>query len=187
MWAERVLWRQQKNRACFIVTLWRWRVAADSTLFSFVRFWLQGTRILDLKGKCTSGKHCVTKKKTSNISTAAGAPVKKTPASLKPHEKPPGEAAEHTELIFFPFQNKYINEQVLFSWIIWLREADLEKTKSKKQQSNTFKMSFTDLPRKVLDFCEEKNILLFIGNNEHYAAVSTSHTFEQSFIYSANI
>ena len=62
-----------------------------------------------------------------------------------------------------------------------------KKKKSKQQQSNTFKMSFTDLHGKVLDFYEEKNILLFIGNNEHYAAVSTSHTFEQSFIYSVNI
>ena len=59
------------------------------------------------------------KKETWNVSTAAGAPVKKIPASLKSHEKPPGEAAEHTELRFVPFQNKCINEQVLFSWIIW--------------------------------------------------------------------
>ena len=96
-----------------------------------------------------------------------------------------GKLRNTLNLFSFP-QNKFINEQVLFSWIIWLQETDLEK-KKKKLQSNTFKMSFTDLPRKVLDFCEEKNILLFIGNNEHYAAVSTSHTFKQSFIYSVNI
>lgn len=73
----------------------------------------------------------------------------------------------------------FLNHLIARSW--------LENKQKKQQQSNTFKMSFTDLHRKVLDFCEEKNILLFIGNNEHYAAVSTSHTFEQSFIYSVNI
>lgn len=120
-----------------------------------------------------------------NVSTAAGAPVKKIPVSLQSHQKPPGEAVEHTELIFFPSKQVYqwagslfLNHLIARNWL---------GKKKKKLQSNTFKMSFTDLPRKVLDFCEEKNILLFIGNNEHYAAVSTSHTFKQSFIYSVNI
>lgn len=39
-----------------------------------------------------------------------------------------GKLLNTLNLFSFP-QNKFINEQVLFSWIIWLQETDLEKKK----------------------------------------------------------
>lgn len=144
-------------------------------------------KIFGFKRKMPFWKTLCYKKETWNVSTAAGAPVKKIPASLKSHENHLGKPQNTLNSGSFPFKTSVSMNRFSFPESSDSEKLTWKKKKSKQQQSNTFKMSFTDLHGKVLDFCEEKNILLFIGNNEHYAAVSTSHTFEQSFIYSVNI
>lgn len=103
------------------------------------------------------------KKRFCNVSTAARAWIKKTSASLKPCWKPSGEAAEQNWTDSFPFETRVINGQERLLWIFRLTVRSWLAKNGRCCSLTHSKMSFTELPPKVLDFCEEKTIPLFTG------------------------
>lgn len=150
------------------------------------RFWLQGTRFLDLKGKCAFGKHHVTKRNLGFCPLLLGFDWRgyQQVSSLTGNQLE--KLQNKTEQIFLPFQHKCITGE-LFSWIFWLWEFDLRK-KEEELWSYTFKMSSTDLPQTSSGFLWRKEYPTIHRKTMNIMLqFLTSHIFKQPFSYSMDI
>ena len=117
-------------------------------------FWLQGTRFLDLKGKCIFGKHHVIRRNLELYPLLLGLECRRTPASLKSSLETTWRSCR-TKLNRFSFPVNTSVSLVNSFWVFWLWEFDFRK-KGEELWSYTFKMSFTDLPHRSSGFLWRK-------------------------------
>lgn len=148
MWAERGPFNTTEEQSLFYINALKMKNGCRFHTLQSLMVLTSRDKVFGFKRKMHFWKTRVTKKKTWNVSTAAGAPVKKIPASLKSHQKPPGEAAEHTELIFFPFQTSVSMNRFSFP-----ESSDCKKLTWRKKKVRSWSPIHS---RWVLLICPEK-------------------------------